>query len=52
MVLDYHFKEVAVAAELDFFGNVVSDLFGARHALHELQVANLLSQDVLIGRFL
>jgi hypothetical protein len=50
VILDDHLQKVAVALEFDLLGDVVPDLLGAGHALHQLQVANLLGDDVLIGR--
>ena len=48
VVLDNHLEEVAITLELDLLGNVVTDLFCARHAFHQLQVSNFLGDDVLV----
>lgn len=49
MVFYDDFKSVSILFRSYLFDNVVSNLFGRGHRLHDLQVGDLLFQSVFVG---
>lgn len=48
VIFNYHLKKISVAFKFNLFANIISNFLCACHALHELQISDLFSNNIFV----